>query len=126
MKRLGAVLSQEDNTSKVWVIDYPSRTLRPSKELLALKWAGTENFWDYLLGSKFMIYTNNNHLAYIQTSMLAVSQICWLSELALFDFNIQYYLGKTNKAADALSQCPVNPEFEMEVKSENNSEDPVM
>ena len=59
--------------------------------------------WDYLLGLKFTVYTENNPLVYIQRSKLGVSQICWLSELAMFDFNIQYRWGKTNKAADALS-----------------------
>ena len=95
-------------------------------ELLALKWAVTEKFWDYLLGSKFTVCTNNNPLAYIQTSKLGASQIHWLSELALFDFNIQYHMGKTNKAAHALSQCPVNPDFEMESDSNNDSEDSVI
>ena len=37
-------------------------------ELLALKWAVTEKFRDYLLGSKFTVYTDNNPLAYVQTS----------------------------------------------------------
>ena len=137
LKRLGAVLSQVDSISKVHVIAYASPALRPSKqsmcnyssaklELLALKWAVTEKFRDYLLGLKFKVYTNNNPLAYIQTSKLGVSQIHWLGKLALFDFNIQYRSGKTNKAADALSQCPVNPEFKMESDSDNNIEYPLI
>ena len=72
-------------------------------ELLTLKWAVTKKCRDYLLGSKFTGYTDNSSLAYIQTSTLGGSQIHWLSELALFNFNILYRLGKTNKAADALS-----------------------
>ena len=99
LRGLGAVLSQVDEQGNTHVIAYASQTLRPSEksmhnyssaklELLALKWAVTEKFRDYLLGSKFTVYTDNNPLAYIQTSMLGVSQICWLSELALFDFNI--------------------------------------
>ena len=72
-------------------------------ELLALKWAITKKFRDYLLGSKFTVHTNDNPLAYIQTSKVGVSQIHWLSQLALFDFNIQCRLGKINEAADALS-----------------------
>ena len=121
LEGLGTVLSQQGNTGKIHAIAYVSQTLRPSKqsmhnyssakpELLALKWAVTEKFIDYLLGLKFTVYTNNNPLAYIQTSKLGVSQICWLSELALFDFNIQYSLGKSNMAADALSQHPVDPD----------------
>ena len=94
-------------------------------ELLALKWAVTEKFRDYLLGSKFTVYTDNNPLAYVQTSKLGASQICWLSKLALFDFNIIYRSGKTNQATDALSQCP-EPNCKLESDSDSNSDDPVM
>ena len=137
LKGLCAALSQQDTTGKVSVIAYMSQTWRPSEqymqyyssaklELLALKWAVIEIFWDYLLESKFTAYTKNNFLAYIQTSKLGASQICWLSELALFVFNIQYWLGKTNKAADTLSQCPVNSDFVIESTSDNDGEDPVI
>ena len=96
-------------------------------ELLALKWAVTEKFRDYLLGSKFTVYTNNNPLAYIQTSKLGASEIRWLSELALFDFNIIYRSGKTNQAADALSQHPEpNCKLESDNDSNNDSSDPVV
>ena len=129
-------MSLEDKTGKVCVIVYKGWTLRPSGqsqhnyssgklELLALKWAVTEKFRDYLLGSKFTVYTNNNPLAYIQTSKLCASKICWLSELALFDFNIQYRSGKTNKPADTLSQQPVNLNLEIESNSDNNIDNPV-
>ena len=101
LRGLGAVLSQVDEQGKTHIIAYASQTLRPSEksmrnctsaklELLALKWAFTEKFRDYLLGLKFTVYTDNNPLAYIQTSKLGASQICWLSKLALFDFNIIY------------------------------------
>ena len=62
---------------------------------------------DYLLGSKFTVYAKNNPLAYVKESKLGVAQIRWLSKLALFNFNIKYRSGKSNKAADALSHCPV-------------------
>ena len=42
------------------------------------------------------------------------------------DFNILYRLGKTNKATDTLSQHPVDPDYEIESVSDNDSEDPVM
>ena len=92
LRGLGAVLSQVDEQGKTHIIAYASRTLRPSEksmhnyssaklELLAIKWAVTEKFRDYLLGSNFIVYTDNNPLAYIQTSKLGASQICWLSNL---------------------------------------------
>ena len=75
-------------------------------ELLALKWAVTEKLRDYLLGSKFTIYTDNNPLTYVKESKLRVAQIRCPSKLALFDFDIKYRSGKPNQAADALSHCP--------------------
>ena len=122
LQGLGAVLSQEDDDGRDRVIAYASRALRPSEksmrnyssaklELLALKWAVTEKFKEYLWGSKFVVYTDNNPLAYVQKSKLGAAQIRWLSELALFDFDIKYRSGKTNTVADALSRRP-NPEEE--------------
>ncbi len=65
---LGAVLSQDQSNGRV-VIAYASRSLRPSEknmenyssmklEMLALKWAVTEKLRDYLLGGKFIVYTD--------------------------------------------------------------------
>ena len=136
LRGLGAVLTQVNEEGKMHVIAYASRTLRPSEkslhnyssaklELLALKWAVTEKFRDYLLGSKFTVYTDNNPLAYKQTSKLGASQIRWLSKLALFDFNIIYRSGKTNQAPDALSWHP-EPNCKLESDSDSNSDDPVM
>ena len=136
LRELGAVLSQVNEEGKTHFIAYASQTLRPSEksmhnyssaklELLSLKWAITEKFRDYLLGLKFTVYTHNNSLAYVQTSNLGVSQIHWLSKLALCNFNIIYRSGKTNKATDALSQCP-EPNCRLESDSDSDSDDPVM
>ena len=65
-----------------------------------------EKHRDYLLGSKFTIYTDNNPLAYVKESKLGAAQIRWLSKLALFDFDIKYRSGKSNQAADTLSCHP--------------------
>ena len=91
-------------------------------ELLALKWAVTEKFWDYLLGSWFQVYTDNNLLAYVQESKLGASQIQWLSELALFDFTIKYRTGHSNRAADALSHRPFNPSCDVDSESTDSNE----
>ena len=44
-----------------------------------------------------MVYTKNNPLTHIKPSRLGVPQIHWLSELALFHFNIQYHSGKPTR-----------------------------
>ena len=108
LKGLGTVLSQQQKDGSICVIAYASWSLHPSErsmrnyssaklELLALKWAVTEKFQDYLLGSLFQVYTDNNPLAYVQESKLGASQIQWLSELALFDFTIKYQTGHSNR-----------------------------
>ena len=88
-------------------------------ELLALKTVVTEKLRDYLLGSKFTIYTDNNPLAYVKESKLGAAQIRWLSELALFDFDITYISGKSNQAADALSHHPMTDD---EILSDSESD----
>ena len=86
-----------------------------------LKWAVMETFWDYILGSQFQVYTDNNPLAYIQESKLGALQILWLSELSLFDFVIKYQTGNSNRAADALNNHPFNPSCD--IKSETSSDE---
>ena len=121
LKGLGAVLTQEDDDGNFRVISYANRTLRPYEcsmrnyssaklELLVLKWAMCEKFKDYLIGSWFTVLTHNNPLTYVCTSRLGAAQIRWLSDLALFDFEIKYRAGKSNQAADMLSRCPSNPD----------------
>ena len=88
-------------------------------ELLVLKWAVTEKLRDYLLGSKFTVYTDNNPLVYVKESKLGAAQIRWLSKLALFDFNIKYRSGKSNQAADTLSHRPMT---DSEILSDTESD----
>ena len=72
MEGLGAVLYQEQD-GKDRVIAYASQQLKPSEknypvhkqEFLALKWVVTDKFSDYLLGSVFTAYTDNNPLTYV-------------------------------------------------------------
>ena len=64
--------------------DYSSAKI----ELMALKWSVCDKFKDYLLGSRFTVFTDNNPLCYIKSSKLGAAQIRWLSELALYDFDI--------------------------------------
>ena len=134
LKGLGAVLSQKGDDNEVHVIAYASRSLRPSEksmrdyssakiELMALKWSVCDKFKDYLLGSKFTVFTDNNPLCYIRSSKLGAAQIRWLSELALYDFDIVYRTGKSNLVADALSRRPeVEKEMEKEIISDDDDE----
>ena len=126
LKGLGTVLSQKGDDNKVRVIAYASQSLWPSEksrrdyssakiELMALKWSICNKFKDYLLGSKFTVFTDNNPLCYIKSSKLGAAQIRWLSELTLYNFDIIYRTGKSNLVADALSH---HPEVEEETERE--------
>ena len=90
-KGLGAVLSEKQD-GKLRVIAYASRGLHGAErnmnnyssmklELLALKWAVTEKFCEYLLESEFVVYTDNNPLTYLQSKskLTAVEQL-WAAE----------------------------------------------
>ena len=73
-------------------------------EFLALKWAVTEKFRDYLYYStSFTVYTDNNPLTYILSSakMFAVRHRR-VAELADFNFNVKYRPGKSNIDAPAI------------------------
>ena len=111
---LGAVLSQVQE-GRLRIIAYASRGLRGAErnatnysskklELLALKWAVTEKFRDYLLGSKFTIYTDNPLTYLMKKTKLPALEQRWTSALAPFDFNIQYRAARHNANADALSR----------------------
>ena len=99
--------------------DYSSAKI----ELMALKWSVCNKFKDYLLGSKFTVFTDNNPLCYIRSSKLGAAQIHWLSELVLYNFDTVYHTGKSNLVADALCCRPeVKKELEMEVISDDDNE----
>ena len=116
---LGAVLYQKQNGS-TRVIAYASRTLTPSErnyhmhsgklEFLALKWAVTEQFRDYLYyAPEFVVYTDNNPLTYVLTSAkLNATGLRWVGELADFNFEIRYRPGRLNTDADSLSRIPAD------------------
>ena len=83
--------------------NYPANKL----EFLALKWAVTDHFHEYLYGGKFDVCTDNNPLNYILSS--AKLDACgqrWVTSLANYNFRHFYKMGKTNIEADALSRIP--------------------
>ena len=70
---LGAALYQLQD-GKERVVAYASRSLSPSEknypahklEFLALKWAVSDKFHDYLYGRQFEVRTDNNPLTYVK------------------------------------------------------------
>lgn len=85
---------------------YPTHKL----EFLALKWAVTDKFFDYLYGAEFTVMTDNNPLNNVLTSAkLDAAGHRWLAALSNFNFNIQCRAGKRNADADGLSRRPHDP-----------------
>ena len=76
-------------------------------EFLALKWAITDRFHEYLYGGTFDVYTDNNPLTYILTSakLDAVGQR-WVASLGPYNFSLHYNPGRQNTVADSLSRIP--------------------
>ena len=94
---LGAVLYQVDDDQCQRVIAYASCSLSNTErncpthklEILALKWAVTDRFHEYLYGSQFDVYTDNNPLTYILTSAkLDATGQRWVASMANYDFRI--------------------------------------
>ena len=108
---LGTVLYQvHEGVEKV--ISYASRSLTQSEtkypvhklEFLCLKWAITEQFYEYLYRNIFYVYTDNNPLTYVlTTAKLDAMGHRWVAGLANYNFHIHYQSGKSNVEADALS-----------------------
>ena len=113
---LGAVLYQQRD-SELRVIAFASRTLVNAEksyhanklEFLALKWAVTEAFHEYLLyAPKVSVFTDNNPLTYVMTTAkLNATGQCWVNDLANYNLEIKYRTGKTNQVADCLSRSPL-------------------
>ena len=116
---IGTVLYHTQEGKKR-VIAYASRTLSQSKarypahklEFLAFKWALTDQFYEYLYGNSFAVYTDNNPSIYILTA--AKLDACgqrWVSAIAPMNFILHYKPGRTNIDADALSRLTCSEEI---------------
>ena len=125
-KRLGAVLSQIGNNGKEKPVTFASRTLSKAEknytthklEFLALKWSVTDRFHEYLYGSTFEVYTDNNPLSYVLSSakLDAIGQR-WIAALqGPYNFKIHYKPGKLNQVADSL--CQIDREDKIETITE--------
>ena len=70
-------------------------------EFLALKWAVTEQFKEYLMYQSFTMCTDNNPLTYIlMLPNLDATGHHWVSALARFNFKLEYLCGTDNQVAD--------------------------
>ena len=110
---LGAVLSQKQDDGRYHPVAYASWGLKGGKsryhfsklEFLALKWAVTDQFKEYLQYQPFLVQTDNNPLAYIMTTPnLDAVRHRWVAAMAGYNFEIEYIRGSDNKVADALSR----------------------
>ncbi|XP_073687797.1 uncharacterized protein [Garra rufa] len=126
---LGAALYQEQD-GQLRVLAYASRGLNKSEarypahklEFLALKWAITTKFSDYLYGTEFTVVTDSNPLTYILTSAkLDSTSYRWLSGLSTYNFKIQYRAGAQNQDADGLSRRP-NGQLMNDLESQKEQE----
>ena len=117
LEGFGAVLMQQQHGKNI-VIAYASRKLKAQEktmknyssmkiEFLALHWAITKKFRDYLYGTEFVVKTDNHPLSKMMTAKQTAADMGKLAELADFNFTIEYKSGKTNRAADAFSRNPV-------------------
>ena len=112
-KGLGAVLLQKQDDGHYHPIAFASWALTETEqqyhsnkqEFLALKWAVTEQFHEYLSPyginrNEFVVQTNNNPLTYIFSSahLDAAGH-----RLADYNFSLEYQRGKDNMVADFLS-----------------------
>ena len=96
---LGAVLSQKQVVGWFhpvaygsWALTAHDKNYHSTKlEFLALKWAITEHFKEYLLYQPFLVKTDNNPLKYIMTTPnLDATGHQWVGALAKFNFQMEY------------------------------------
>ena len=118
---LGAVLSQKQEDGQFHLVAYGSWVLTTHEknyhstklEFLALKWAVTEHFKDYLLYQPFLVKTDNNPLTYIMTTPnLDATGHQWVSALGKYDFWLEYQKGWDNAVADTMSWATAHLEPE--------------
>ena len=110
---LGAVLLQESDDGQYHPVAFASQELKGGEpkyhssklEFLALKWAITEQFREYLQYQPFTVCMDNNPLTYIlMTPNLDALGHRWVAALASYNMKLEYLKGSNNKVTDALSQ----------------------
>ena len=111
----GAVISQKQDDDKYHLVTYASQELKGGEkkyhssklEFLALKWAVTDQFKEYLWYRPFTTRTDNNPLTYVMTTPnLDVIGHQWVAAMAGYNMTIEYLKGTDNKVADLMSRVP--------------------
>ena len=109
---LGAVLSQKQDDNKYHLVTYASWELKGGEkkyhslklEFLALKWAMTDQFKEYLWYRPFTVRTDNNPLTYVMTTPnLDAIGHQWVTTMARYNMTIEYLKGADNKVAGLMS-----------------------
>ena len=90
------------------MISAETRYKTHDSELLAI--VETFKTWRHYLEDSqhevFLLIDHNNLRQFMDTKSLSFKQVRWAQELSCYHFQIDYYQGKANGAADALSQYP--------------------
>ena len=106
------ILSQKQDDGHYHLVAYASWGLKgvelkyhSSKlEFLALKWAMTDQFKEYLQYQPFLVKTNNSPLTYVMTTPnLDTVGHRWVAAMVGYNFEIKYVCGAKNNVADDLS-----------------------
>ena len=101
-EELGAVLSQKQEDGWFHLVAFGSWALTTHEknyhstklEFLALKWAITEHFKEYLLYQPILVKTDNYPLTYIMiTPKLDATSHQWVGALVKFYFQLEYQKG---------------------------------
>ena len=92
----------------------------PNLKFLALKWAVTGHFKEYLPCQSFVVWTDNNLLMFIMSMPnLDAMGHQWVGDLHQFNFELEYEKGHDNMVGDILSQVTTHLDLET-VKSIHN------
>ncbi|OMJ08900.1 Retrovirus-related Pol polyprotein from transposon [Smittium culicis] len=109
---VGAVLEQENDDGELQPVAYYSRKLQSAernymyyeREGLALV-SAIKNFRPYLLGRRFVVFTDNSAIASIFKQSEPTGRLVrWIHLLYEYDCEIKYRAGKDNPVADYLSR----------------------
>ncbi|CAM6127310.1 unnamed protein product [Calypogeia fissa] len=114
MLRLGAVLTQQDEQKKEFVVAFASRSNNAAesryssyeRECLAVVWA-VAHFRCYLFGTPFTLVTDHQPLKWLMESSKLTGKLArWALILQEYDFQVVHRAGVANLDADGLSQNP--------------------